>query len=215
MSISQKKPLILNDTDIPTLNRMFSKSYDDLNDIINAVNNKITVDETNRYEGQLGDIKVVQNSNKTYELQGRTKDGWAFVELDFKDRQDSGGLSTIVESLAETKTLGIADSGKVFICSQAAAYDITIPVVTTKGWTAKFILGTAGANDFDVIGGTADKMVGLEMGDTNTAITANSDQVTFDASNAVVGDWIEVLCDGSNYYVTHAAVADAGAEHSG
>lgn len=126
-----------------------------------------------------------------------------------------GGSSAGVEALAESKTLVMADSGKTFICSQAGAYDITIPVVTTTGWTAKFILGTAGANDFDIIGGTADKMVGIELGDTNTAITADSDKVTFDASNAVVGDWIEVLCDGSNYYVTHAAVADAGAEHSG
>lgn len=88
MSISQKKPLILNDADIPTLNRMFSKLYDDLNDIVNAVNKKITVDETNRYEGQLGDIRVVQNSDKTYDLQGRTKDGWASAELTFKDKQD-------------------------------------------------------------------------------------------------------------------------------
>tara|TARA_R110000822_G_scaffold142555_3_gene280623 strand:- start:509 stop:769 length:261 start_codon:yes stop_codon:yes gene_type:complete len=86
MSISQKKPLILNDTDIQTLNRVFSKLYDDLNDIINSVNKKITVDQVNRYEGQLGDIRVVQNSNKEYELQGRTKDGWAFVELTFKDK---------------------------------------------------------------------------------------------------------------------------------
>jgi len=86
MSISQKKPLILNDTDIPTLNRMFSKLYDDLNDIINAVNKKITVDPTNRYDGQMGDIRVVQNSDKTYELQGRTKDGWASAELTFKDK---------------------------------------------------------------------------------------------------------------------------------
>ena len=86
MSISQKKRLILNDTDIQTLNRVFSKLYDDLNDIINSVNKKITVDQVNRYEGQLGDIRVVQNSNKEYELQGRTKDGWAFVELTFKDK---------------------------------------------------------------------------------------------------------------------------------
>ena len=126
-----------------------------------------------------------------------------------------GGSGAGVEALAETKTLGVADSGKVFICSQAAAYDITLPAVTAKGWTAKFILGTAGANDFDIIGGTADKMVGIEMGDTNTVITADSDKVIFDASNATVGDWIEVLCDGSNYYVTHAVVADAGGEHSG
>jgi len=57
-----------------------------LNDIINAVNKKITVDPTNRYDGQMGDIRVVQNSDKTYELQGRTKDGWASAELTFKDK---------------------------------------------------------------------------------------------------------------------------------
>ena len=74
-----------------------------------------------------------------------------------------GSSSAGVEALAESKTLGIADSGKTFICSQAGAYDITIPVVTTTGWTAKFILGTAGSNDFDIIGGTADVMYGVDF----------------------------------------------------
>ena len=126
-----------------------------------------------------------------------------------------GGTSASIESLAASTTLGPADSGKTFICSQAGAYDITIPAVTTNGFEAKFILGTADSNDFDIVGGTADKMVGIEMGDTNTAITADSDKVTFVASIAVVGDWIHVLSDGTNYYVTHAAVADNGAAHSG
>ena len=101
-----------------------------------------------------------------------------------------GGTSASIETLAASTTLTEADTGKTYICTQAGAYDITIPAGTVKGWTAK-------------------------LGDTNTAITAESDKVTFDASNAGVGDWIEVISDGSNYYVTHAAVADAGAEHSG
>ena len=121
----------------------------------------------------------------------------------------------IVETLSGNTTLTAEDSGKVFILSQAAADDITIPAVTESGWHAKFILGTADSNDVDIIGGTADKMVGLEMGDTNTAITADSDKITFVASNAGVGDWAEIICDGSNYYVVHASVADAGAAHSG
>lgn len=121
----------------------------------------------------------------------------------------------IVEALSGDTTLTTEDSGKVFIISQGAADDITIPAVTESGWHAKFILGTAGANDVDIIGGTADKMVGLEMADTNTAIAADSDKITFVASNAGVGDWAEVICDGSNYYVVHASVADNGAGHSG
>ena len=121
----------------------------------------------------------------------------------------------IVEQIAATVELTAEDSGKVFIVSQAGAYDITIPAVTMSGWNAKFIVGTVGANDVDVIGGTADVMVGIEMGDTNTAIAAASDKVTFVASNAVLGDWIEVVSDGAAYYVQHGAVADNGAAHSG
>jgi len=52
-------------------------------------------------------------------------------------------------------------------------------------------------------------MVGLEIADSATAISADS------ASNAGVGDFVEVVSDGSNYYVVHASVADAGAAHSG
>tara|TARA_R110000744_G_scaffold80119_4_gene157275 strand:+ start:391 stop:888 length:498 start_codon:yes stop_codon:yes gene_type:complete len=121
----------------------------------------------------------------------------------------------IVEKIAATVELTTEDSGKLFIVSQAGAYDITIPAVTESGWNAKFIVGTVGANDVDVIGGTADVMVGIEMADTNTAIAAASDKVTFVASNAVLGDWIEVVSDGSAYYVQHGAVADNGAAHSG
>ena len=112
-------------------------------------------------------------------------------------------------------TLTAEDSGKTFIVSQAAADDITLPVTSLAGFNAKFIVGVVGANDVDIIAGTADTMTGIEMGDSNTAIAAASDKVTFDASNAVLGDWIEVVSDGTTVWVTHAAVADAGAEHSG
>lgn len=82
MSISKKKPPHIED---PVLNRMFTQLYDDINEVINAVNQKLTVESTNRFEGNLGDIRVVQISDKTYEIQGRTKDGWASQELTFKN----------------------------------------------------------------------------------------------------------------------------------
>ena len=40
-----------------------------------------------------------------------------------------GGTSGGVKTLASSQTLSKADSGKVFICSQAGAYDITLPAV--------------------------------------------------------------------------------------
>ena len=125
------------------------------------------------------------------------------------------GIVPVNSLPAEDKTLTEADSGKVFIVSQSAAFDITLPATSVAGFTAKFIVGTAGANDIDIVAGTADTITGIELGDTNTSIAAASDKVTISASNAVAGDWVEVVSDGSVLWVTHAAVADAGAGHSG
>tara|TARA_A100001011_G_scaffold310147_1_gene326690 strand:+ start:1400 stop:1798 length:399 start_codon:yes stop_codon:yes gene_type:complete len=126
-----------------------------------------------------------------------------------------GGSSGGLKTLASSQTLSPADSGKTFICSQAGAYDITLPAVgDAKGWEGKFILGTAGSNDFDIIGGTADVMYGVECGDTNVVIDA-ADKVIFVGSNAVVGERADIVCDGTNYYVTMYAVADNAASSSG
>tara|TARA_R100000742_G_C4247602_1_gene66304 strand:+ start:363 stop:614 length:252 start_codon:yes stop_codon:yes gene_type:complete len=82
MSISKKRAPIVSD---PQLNNVIRKLYDDLNELINSVNQKLTVDDTNGFKGSLGDIRVVQTSGKEYEIQGKTKDGWASASLTFKD----------------------------------------------------------------------------------------------------------------------------------
>ena len=55
-------------------------------------------------------------------------------------------------------------------------------------------------------------MFGAIVGDTNTTIDA-ADKVTFDASNANKGDRIDIVCDGTSYFVTSwaDAAADVGA----
>tara|TARA_R110000824_G_scaffold60997_1_gene162711 strand:+ start:7041 stop:7439 length:399 start_codon:yes stop_codon:yes gene_type:complete len=119
-----------------------------------------------------------------------------------------GGTNAAIKTLAATQSLSPADTGKIFICSQAGAYDITLPAVgDAKGWTGTFFLGTAGSNHFDIIGGTDDVMVGVDAADTNIVIDA-ADKVTFIASTAVVGERIDIFCDGTNYYVTAFAVHD-------
>ena len=125
------------------------------------------------------------------------------------------GTNGAVKTLAADTTLSPADSGKLFICSQAGAYNITLPEVgDAKGWVGTFLLGTAGSNNFDIIGGTTDVMIGVECGDTNVVIDA-ADKVTFVASNAVVGERVDIICDGTNYYVTMFAVADNAASSAG
>ena len=82
MSISKKKPPYVPDQ---KLSRIINNIYDDINEVVNAVNQKMTVENTDRFDGNLGDIRVVQISDKTYEIQGRTKDGWASQSLTLKD----------------------------------------------------------------------------------------------------------------------------------
>lgn len=126
-----------------------------------------------------------------------------------------GGTSAGIKSLASSQTLSKADTGKVFICSQAGAYDITLPAVgDAKGWQGTFVLGTAGSNDFDIIGGTADVMIGAIVAENGVQVDA-ADKITFAASNAVVGDRIDVYCDGTNYYVYGFCVDDAHISASG
>ena len=82
MSISKKRPPYVTD---PELSRIITQLYDDINEVINAVNQKLTVESTDRFDGNLGDIRVAQISDKTYEIQGRTKDGWASHALTLKE----------------------------------------------------------------------------------------------------------------------------------
>ena len=125
-----------------------------------------------------------------------------------------GGTSAGVKTLASTQTLTEADTGKVFICSQAAAYDITLPEVgNAKGWQGTFVLGTADTNEFDIIGGTTDVMIGAIVAENGVQVDA-ADKITF-ASGAVVGDRIDVYCDGTNYYVYGFCVDDAHITASG
>lgn len=77
--ISKKRSQKINDTN---LQRVVDKIYDDINELINAVNNKDTVVGKNEFTGKEGDIRVVKsNDGSSYEIQGRTSEGWAKTSL--------------------------------------------------------------------------------------------------------------------------------------
>jgi hypothetical protein len=98
------------------------------------------------------------------------------------------------------KTLTVADSGKTFLLS-GTGVNITLPSTLKAGITYKFIVAGAFATDF-VIDGGADKIFGsiLEAGAaTETADAADS--ITFEDGTETVGDFAEITCDGTNWYV--------------
>jgi len=80
--ISKKRSQKVNDTN---LQRVIDKIYDDLNELISAVNSKDTVTDKEESSGKEGDIRVVKSNDGTaYEIQGRTSEGWAKTSLTLK-----------------------------------------------------------------------------------------------------------------------------------
>ena len=83
MSISKKRAPVSED---PKINRIISTIYDDINEIINAVNQGNSSEEKQSFSGKSGDLRLSKKSDGTYEIQGRTDEGWAFVAMKFKER---------------------------------------------------------------------------------------------------------------------------------
>jgi len=77
--ISKKRSQKVSDNN---LQRVVDRIYDDLNELIDAVNRKDTVEDKEEFSGKEGDIRVVRSNDGTsYEIQGRTSEGWAKTSL--------------------------------------------------------------------------------------------------------------------------------------
>jgi len=131
-------------------------------------------------------------------------------------RQESGHHRVV--ALSGATSLTDDDGGTYFTVTQASAFDITLPAISTvrAGWWADFVVATVGSNDVDVVAATADadKIFGVENSDTSDAIDA-ADKVTFVASNAVRGDWLHIWTDGTAWYARLTGTADNATDSSG
>ena len=113
-----------------------------------------------------------------------------------------------VTKLVGAITLDINHSGHVFTIDQDATFDITLPTAATagSGWHAKFILIDAGSGTVKIIPNSAeDTLIGIiTSADGSAGASAESgvDELIFVASTATLGDHVELICDGSNFYVS-------------
>ena len=130
-------------------------------------------------------------------------------------RASYGG--TFVQTLDTDGTqLSPGDSGKVFMCKQTSSdRGVNLPpLASSAGWNAKFLLHTESSGDFKILawglphagatgdGGVTndgDKVNFIRVADAGTR-SYNQDGVEFVASQANKGDWIDIFCDGSNWY---------------
>ena len=121
-------------------------------------------------------------------------------------RASFGG--TVVENITAAKTLDPSDSGKVFTIDQDAAFSITLPTAAQAGagWSARFIVTDIGSNDVKIIPDSSeDTLIGMiGSADSSGGESAESgvDELVFKSGASGPGDWAELICDGSNFYVS-------------
>ena len=111
-----------------------------------------------------------------------------------------------VVPISVATTLLASDSGKTFMVSQAAAYTITLPAVTSDaGIEYKFIVATAGANVVRINAIAATPIVGHAL---NGPIAANNPSIVVGAgtiavnfsTSCVLGDRINLCSNGVNWF---------------
>jgi len=127
-----------------------------------------------------------------------------------------------VVELTEASQLTEADSERIFLLNATTEFTTTLPAVKDAGtgWRAKIVVKTAPSGAAYVI--TEDTTE-----DTNIIITNGINELEVDTADdgpynaghttisfadgvAVAGDWIDIFCDGTNFYVTGQTNADGG-----
>jgi hypothetical protein len=117
----------------------------------------------------------------------------------------------VVEAVTGATTLTAKDSGKVLILKAASGAQITLPsVATSAGLRFKFIVGLAFATTDWTVKALSNAIEGSVL--VNGAHVAGVDEntISFVASAESIGDFAELVCDGTNWYVNGSGVS-AGA----
>ena len=131
----------------------------------------------------------------------------------------TGGFVTPMETVTTTNVITIAEAGKTFILNNTTEFLSTLPTASTAtGLTYRFILRlNPTVDDYTISTGNTHENVlhGMvleaETDTSNDGPTAVAqDLITFVRDIALIGDWVEVTCDGTNWYVHGMTAADGG-----
>jgi glycerol kinase len=115
-------------------------------------------------------------------------------------------------TIGETYTM--ADSGKTIKVSGTGG-TVTLPA-PTEGFNIKFVTtgGLTSANTV-IAGGTADVMEGSIIVAGAVVDVDAADQLNFVHTADNLGDFVEIISDGSNYYVSGNALNSGGITATG
>ena len=113
-------------------------------------------------------------------------------------------INTIEVTAAKTITL--AESGSVFILKAAVGVQINLPSLTA-GFNCRFITGLAfSANNWTIVS-TTNVIQGVANVDGDSLPAVNENTISFSATAESLGDYVEIKCDGTNFYVSGSGMA--------
>lgn len=134
----------------------------------------------------------------------------------------AGYHGNYVEDLTAAVSLSPNDSGKVFMLNSATEFTVTLPSVADAGagFNCKFIVKAAPSGADYVISEKASSDTNvvivngiseLETDDGEDGVyNAGCTFINFKDGVAVAGDYVELLCDGTNWYASGQTNADGG-----
>ena len=109
----------------------------------------------------------------------------------------------VVETITGATTLSAEDSSKVLILKAAAGAQITLPAVAdAAGQNYRFIVGQLFATTAWTIKAASSVIQGGVIVNSVNVPGADENTITFSASADTVGDFVELNCDGTNWYVS-------------
>jgi len=108
----------------------------------------------------------------------------------------------LAETLTGATTLTAEDSGKSFSLNAAAGAQITLPAVATSaGFRYRFTVAALFATTAWTIKAATNKIQGGVIVNSVNVPGADENTITFSASADTIGDFVELNCDGTNWYV--------------
>tara|TARA_R100001594_G_scaffold45162_1_gene77833 strand:- start:3166 stop:3588 length:423 start_codon:yes stop_codon:yes gene_type:complete len=120
--------------------------------------------------------------------------------------QSDSYMFTMDDSSASSHSLGMKDSGKTYFLESTVARTITLPAVKA-GLKFKFIAtNTTADSSITTSEGTALLKGGAECGDAYLTLAGTT--IVVEAAGAV-GDWLELISDGTYWYVSGHGSHDA------
>jgi hypothetical protein len=104
--------------------------------------------------------------------------------------------------ISSATTLSAADSGRHFSLNAAAGAQITLPAVATSaGLNFRFTVQALFATTAWTIKAASSVIQGGVIVNSVNVPGANENTITFSASADTIGDFVQLTCDGVNWYV--------------